>query len=289
MVDLSSIIGDPSVATQNIPFARGSGNPFLLPFEFAQNAAREREGRSFLQTLAGNNQLRAILAQRLAAQDAAGQRFSDIAGNLDKFQAAGGATGALNIAGFQGNEFSRAADPAAIAGLQGTAQTALSEATLKAAEAGQPVRQSNEQFQGTDFTRLPDATPLGVQKSTAAARVPQVTVPGGAGSVLKFPANLDEVAKARDRINRVPRSSAVRQSPAVDANGAATTVPATEAQQIKAQEIIDTLSRVNVGRKTYEFRVRPDDKVAEIVETDVATGLSRVVNRFDEDGGAVSE
>jgi len=289
MVDLSSIIGDPSVATQNIPFARGSGNPFLLPFEFAQNAAREREGRSFLQTLAGNNQLRAILAQRLAAQGSRDARFKGITSNFDKIAAELGASATGDLAGFTqgGNPFSRARDPISIVEQQGTAQTALAEATLKGVQSGFVTSQSPAQAEVTGTTLLPRETPLSVQSSVAAARVPTISGAIGAGVDLKAAAQPGDVELLRNRINNVPTSVVQTAPPDDSVTGlAGQIIPMNDAQEKSVTEVVATLSRTNAD-KTYTAYVRPKDRAVVVVEVDKATGQRTDVLAFDTNGGSI--
>ncbi len=280
-------INDPSIALLNIPFAGASGNPFQAPNEFAQNLARSREQREFLAILAGSNQQRSALAQYFANQE----QQTEFVKNLDKLQSAAGASGALDIAGgitgLQSNAFSRAQDPLAIITQQGEAQQALSQAELLGVQSGFIKQQSPTQTEFTGFTSSGRETPLDVKKSVAAASVPIVTGPVGANVDVRARATPGDVALLRARIDNVPREGRVAQTPVRDRSGAATTIPATDAQESKVQAIITSLQRLNKGTKTYSWFVRADDKVAIIIETDVATGESIVSNRFDVDGSVV--
>jgi len=305
MVDLSSVVNDPSV---NIIGQRAaiSDNPFTAGQRFATNNQRELDIQRLLQSLSGNNDLRIALAQRLAAQESRDARLKNITGNIKDIAGVVGAVAAGDQAGFTsgGNAFSRARDPITIAEQQGIAQQAISGAIKTGAESGDLLVQSPEQFTGTGFIPGGTGTPLGEQEALAVARLPKLTLPGPGGTAIQTTPNAAEIEGFRTRsgldrlapgneatlstpngaprgLNREPRGGAV---PARQ-----TGVPASEAQDIKAQEVMATLSRVNRGRKTYSWQVRPNDRVAEVIETDAVTGEETVVLRFDVDGAAVSE
>lgn len=306
MASLTDIFKNPPIALQGIPFASASGNPFQAPNEFAQNLRRDREQEQFLQILSGNNQLRSELAKRFADQTSRDKRFQNITGNIGPIADVIGSVAAGDQAGFTtgGNEFSRQLDPITIAERQGIAQQAVSGAIKTGAESGDFLVQSPEQFQGTGFIPGGTGTPLGEQEALAVARLPKLTVPGPGGSAIVTNPTNAEIAGFRTRagldrlapggeatlstpdgaprgINREPRGGAIPATP--------TGVPASEAQDIKAQEVMATLSRINRGRKTYRWQVRPNDRVAEVIEIDAVTGEETVVIRFDVDGAAVSE
>ncbi len=170
-------INDPSIALLNIPFAGASGDPFQAPNEFAQNLARTREQREFLATLAGNNQLRAVLAQRLATQEGESGRFSDIASNLPAFIDMLGRQGAAGFIGAQPTGFSSAADLTDIGGRQGTIASDLGTAVNQALQGGQAFA-IDPALQGVAGLTSTSTDPTAVQAKKAEGVKLKFPIPG---------------------------------------------------------------------------------------------------------------
>jgi len=278
MADASDIISDPSIALLGVPRAPIDANPFTAGQRFAIGNDREREAQAFLQNLAGNNQLRALMQQRLNAHEQQLERLKQ----LEQLRLTLGPAGAAGAAGLPVTGFATASTPVAFAQSQADAQKTASEATLAGAQAG-PTPLQSPVFSAVTGFEVEERVPTGVQKSQAAAKVPKAKgfLPSGIG--FERPLTEQELAQT---IQKGQGLSITGQGMSVDPTGSEGRVP-TPQQSAKLDDLLVKLEQGFPG-KSYRAVVRADG-VAVVIETDDVTGEEIEVQKFDTGGKSVSE
>ncbi len=268
MADLSKIINDPSVALLGVPRAPISSDPFTAGQRFAFTNDREREARAFMETLAGNNQLRQALQQRIMAAE----RQNKIIENLEQVRLTSGAPETARLAGFRPTNF--ASNQALIAqeGQRADVQLTASQAAQAGGEAGLLPRQSPEQLNilGTEVNRI---IPTGVQEQVAKGLLPKVTHnirrgPAAGGVLMRSPSD-QEMLDSGGNIPSGPIGGVGQP---------------TEAQRLKFEDITKKLIG---GGNEYKGVIRPDG-IMEIVEIEPG-GAEEVVFMLDLDGKVVRQ
>lgn len=271
MANVNDIIQDPSIALLGVPRAPISSDPFTAGQRFAFTNDREREAQAFLEALAGNNQLRSLMQQRLNTHEQQLERLKQ----LEQIRETIGAEGAAGAAGLPVTGFSSARVPVDFAQLQATAQGTASDAALAGAKAGQLPVQS-QAFSGVTGFNVQQQTPIGEAQAIAAAKVPTIEN-FIRGTKVKQGAPADIAAESVARARGQPTASAGKPGQGVP----------TEAQTAKFTDIIEKLATVSPG-KEYRFTIRPDG-VMVVIETDTVTGEEIEVFKFGTNGQSISE
>lgn len=254
MVDLSNIITDPSVSFIEPTQYQFSDNPFTAGAEFAAQGQRRRQEQRFLDTLATNNALRAIMAQRLAAQAAQEQRFTDLAGNLDKFVGAFGPNAVASQVGFEPSGFTNTIQQQLLAGGAADIAKTTGEATDAFREGGQAAQFVPGLLSAGGIAGLTSVTPTSVEAAAAAAG------PELSGFVRGIHVKGKDRVLGQDLLEQlIARSS--RPAPTGTEGQFA---QMTEIQGNTVKELINTLELQEPGAKA-QYVIRPDRNVAVVL------------------------
>lgn len=272
MAGVSDIINDPSIALLGVPRAPISSDPFTAGQRFAFTNDREREARAYMQALAGNNQLRSLMQQRLMTQETQMERLKQLE-QLRLTLGPAGAASAANLPDITG--FAGASTPVAFAQLQANAQKTASEGALEGAKAGQLPIQSQAFSDVTGFG-VREQTPIGQSQAIAAARVPTIEN-FIRGTKVKQGAPADIAAESLARARGQPTASAGQPGQGIP----------TGAQTDKFKDIVEKLQVISPGKK-YHFIIRQDG-VMVVVEVDSVTGEEAEVFKFGTNGQSISE
>lgn len=271
MAGVSDIINDPSIALLGVPRAPINADPFTAGQRFAFTNDREREARAYMQALAGNNQLRTLMQQRLMTQETQMERLKQ----LEQLRLTLGAEGAAGAAGLPVSGFASARTPVDFAQLQANAQKTASQSALEGAKAGQLPIQSQAFSDVTGFG-VREQTPIGQSQAVAAARVPTIEN-FIRGTKVKQGAPADIAAESIARARGQPTASAGQPGQGIP----------TEAQTDKFTDIVEKLQAISPGKK-YHFIIRQDG-VMVVIEVDNVTGEEAEVFKFGTNGQSISE